>query len=82
MADIILLYKSMYTTIFSSNVSELVKIYITNTRFRSNRKGLLLQSQLRTGTYKRFYTNRIVTLRNQLPPALRVHRSFIIFLMS
>ena len=63
MADIKLLYKSMYTTNFSKNVTELVKTYIPNLRLRSTRKGLLLQlQQLRTETYKGFYTNRIVTL--------------------
>ena len=76
MADIKLLYKSMYTTLCSNNVSELVKTYIPNPRLRSNRKGLLLQpQQLRTETYKGFFTNRIVTIRNQLPPTFRVDQS-------
>ena len=80
MADIKLLYKSMYKTIFSNNVSELVKTYIPNPRLRSSRKGLLLQpQQLRTETYKGFYTNIIVTLWNQLPPALRVDQLFRVF---
>ena len=73
----------MYTTNFSGNVSELVKCYIPNPRLRSNRKGLLLQpQQLRTETHKIFYTNRIVTLWNQLPPVLRVDHSFSIFLFE
>ena len=80
MADNKLLYKSMYKTNFSNNVSELVKTYILNPRLRSSRKGLLLQpQQLRTETYKGFYTNRIVTLWNQLPPTLRVDQSFSFF---
>ena len=80
MADIKLLYKSMYKTNFSNNVSELVKTYTPNPRLRSSRKGLLLQpQQLRTETYKGFHTNRIVTLWNQLPPTLRVDQSFSIF---
>ena len=33
---------------------------------------------MRTETYKRFYTNIIVTLWNQLPSALRVDQSFSI----
>ena len=80
MAGIKLLYKSMYMTNFLNNVFGLVKTYIPNPRLRSNRKGLLLQPlQLRTETYKGFYTNRIVILWNQLPPALRVDQSFSIF---
>ena len=80
MADIKLLYKSMYKTNFSNNVSELVKTYIPNPRLRSSRKGLLLQpQQLRTETYRGFYTNRIVTLWNQLPPTLRVDQSLSVF---
>ena len=62
---------------FSNNVCELVKTYIPNPRLRSNRKDLQPQS-MRTETYKRFYTNIIVTLCNQLPPALRVDQSFSI----
>ena len=73
MADIKLLYKSMYKTNFSNNVFELVKTYTSNPRPRSGRKGLLLQpQQLRTETYKGFYTNRIVTLWNKLTAKLRV----------
>ena len=80
MTDIKLLYKSMYKTNFSNNVSELVKTYITNPRLRSSRKGLLLQpQQLRTETYKGFFTNKTVTLWNQLPPTLRVGQSFSVF---
>ena len=73
MADIKLLYKSMYKANFSNNFFELVKTYVPNPRLRSSRKSLLLQpQQLRTEKYKGFYTNRIVTLWNQLPPTLRV----------
>ena len=80
MADIKLLYESMYKTNFSNNISELVKTYTPNPHLHSSRKGLLLQpQQLRTETYKGFCTNRIVTLWNQLPPALRVDQSFSIF---
>ena len=80
MTDIKLLHKSMYNTNFSNNVSELVKTYIPNPRLRSCRKGLLLQpQQLRTETYKIFYTNIIVTLWNRLPPTLRVDQSFSVF---
>ena len=70
----------MYKTIFSNNVSELVKTYISSPRLRSSRKGLLLQpQQLRTESYKGFYINRIVTLWNQLPPTLRADQSFSVF---
>ena len=59
---------------------EFSKTYIPNPRLCSNRKGLLLQpQQLRTETYKGFYTNRIAKLWNQLPPTLRVDQSFSIF---
>ena len=40
---------------------------------------LLQPQKLRTETYKGFYTNRIVTLWNQLPPTLRVDQSFSVF---
>ena len=80
MADIKLLYKSMYQTNFSNNVTELVKTYIPNPRLRSRSKGLLLKpQQLRTETYKGFYTNKIATLWYQLPPTLRVDQSFSVF---
>ena len=46
MADIKLFFKSMYTTNFSNNISELVKTFIPNSRLRSHQKGLLLESKL------------------------------------
>ena len=80
MADIKLFFKSMYTINFSNNISELVKTYIPNSRHRSHQKGLLLESNLvRTETYKGYYSNRIVTLWNKLPPELRADHSFDIF---
>ena len=70
----------MYTTNFSNNISELGKTYIPNSRLRSLQKGLLLESKLvRTETYKGYYSNRIVTLWNKLPPELRADHSLDIF---
>ena len=55
-ADIKILFKSMYTNNFSSNVSDLVQVYIPNERIRSNRKHmLLLPKLLRMETYNGFY---------------------------
>ena len=60
--------------------SELVKTYIPNSRLFFPQKGLLLKSKLvRTETYKGYYSNKIVTLWNKLPPELRADHSFAIF---
>ena len=80
MADIKLFFKSMFTTNFSNNISELVKTYIPNSRLRSHHKDLLVESKLvKTETYKEYYSNRIVPLWNKLPPELRVDHSLDIF---
>ena len=42
-----LFFKSMFTTNFSNNISELVKTYIPKLRLRSNQKGLILESKQR-----------------------------------
>ena len=56
MADIIMFFKSMYTTKFSSNVSDLVTSYIPNPRFRSYQKGVVLKPKLlRAGAYRDCY---------------------------
>ena len=79
MINIKLLFQSLVVSDFSDIVASPLSDYIpdhADSRFRSSQNGsLFYPRQLRTKTFKSFYSNRVVSIWNRLPTDLRHEQS-------
>ena len=76
MIDIKLLFKSLFVSDFSDIVASLLSDYKPDSRLRSSQNGsLFYPRQVRTKTFKSFYSNRVVSIWNRLPTDLRQEQS-------
>ena len=79
MIDIKLLLKSLVVSDFSDIVASPLSDYIpdhADSRFRSSQHGLLFYPrQVRTKTFKSFYSNGVVSIWKRLPTDLRHEQS-------
>ena len=76
MIDIKLLFKSLFVSDFSDIVASLLSDYKPDSRLRSGQNGsLFYPRQVRTKTFKSFYSNRVVSIWNRLPADLRQEQS-------
>ena len=76
MIDIKLHFKSLFVSDFSDIVASLSSDYKPDSRLRSNQNESLFYSrQVRTKTFKSFYSNRVVSIWNKLPTDLRQEQS-------
>ena len=76
MIDIKLLFKSIFVSDFSDIVASLLSNYKPDSRLRSSQNGsLFYPRQVRTKTFKSFYSNRVVSIWNRLPMDLRQEQS-------
>ena len=74
--DIKLLFKSLFVSDFSDIVASLSSDYKPDSRLRSNQDGsLFYPRQVRTKTFKSFYSNRVVSIWNRSPTDLRQEQS-------
>ena len=73
MMDIKLFFKSLFVSDFSNSVASLLSYYKPDGRLRSSQSGsLFYPRQVRTKTFKHFYSNRVVSNWNSsLPKDLR-----------
>ena len=78
--DIKLLFKSLFVSDFSNSVASLLRYYEPDRRLRSSQSGsLFYPRQVRTKTFKHFYSNRVVSIRNSLPKDLRQEQTMTSF---
>ena len=72
MMDIKLLFKSLFVSDFSNSVASLLRYYEPDRSLRSSQNGsLFYQRQVRTKTFKHFYSNRVDSIWNSLSKDLR-----------
>ena len=75
MIDIKLLFKSLFVSDFSDIVASLLSDYKPDSRRSSQNGSLFYPRQVRTKTFKSFYSNRVVSIWNRLPADLRQEQS-------
>ena len=76
MIDIKLLFKSLFVSDLFDIVAFLLSDYKPDSRLRSSQNGsLFYPREVRTKTFKSFYSNRVVSIWNRLPTDLRQEQS-------
>ena len=80
MMDIKLIFKSLFVSDFSNSVASLLRYYEPDRRLRSRQNGsLFYPRQVRTKSFKHFYSNRVVSIWNSLPKDLRQEQTMTSF---
>ena len=73
------LFKSLFVLYFSNSVASLLGYYEPDRRLRSSQNGsLFYPRQVRTKTFRHFYSNRVVSIWISLPKDLRQEQTMYV----